>query len=215
MENKMEKYIELLEFAGKVMGEKTEIVLHDYSTGEILWMHGDVTGRKKGDINDPEVLNRVMSMYGISEDENESDSVIGYSSLSEARTPLRSSVHIIRENGKPEYVLCINQDVSDYVQLKNLAESMLMSAVQNRELTREERTVDDIIRDIVNEEFSAVVPMNTGDRTVKLKILKRLDDKGVLKVRHIMPKICRELNINQSTYYKYLKEIRTEGKGER
>lgn len=124
-------------------------------------------------------------------------------------------MHIIRENGKPEYVLCINQDVSDYVQLKNLAESMLMSAVQNRELTREERTVDDIIRDIVNEEFSAVVPMNTGDRTVKLKILKRLDDKGVLKVRHIMPKICRELNINQSAYYEYLKEIRTEGKGER
>lgn len=198
--------LELLEYFGQIMGERAEIVVHDYHTGEILWMHGNLTGRTVGEINDPQLI-RKLEKNAL---DKKSHAIVGYRSMSESKIPLRSSIKFLLRENEPSYVVCVNEDISDFVQMEHVAQRMMGPAHDGETLAAAaqgsvENTVDAIIQEVI----TSVVPYSIQERATKLRILKKLDEKGVLKVRHVMPKVCAELNINQSTYYKYLKEIRT------
>lgn len=196
---------EVLEYMGEVFGDRVEIVVHDYHTGEILWIHGNLTGRAVGEINDPQVI-RTLEKRAMAQGNH---SVVRYRSMSKEKVPLRSSIKfLVRETG-PSYVICVNEDISDFVQMEHAIQRVLGPVGEGETCgTSTPDSVKDTVDSIIQEVITSVVPYSIQERSTKLRILKILDEKGVLKVRHVMPKVCAELNINQSTYYKYLKEIR-------
>jgi predicted transcriptional regulator YheO len=199
--------LKVLEYFGQIFGKRVELALHDFATGEILWMSGNLTGRNVGDVNDPALLEKFLDQAR----KNHSDSIVGYHSMSAAKLPLRSSIHFISQGEEIRYVLCVNEDLSSFAQMKRLADEMLELSETDRLLTEPDKdTVADSISEIINRVLVSIVPLSIEERSAKLQILRELDARGVLSVRHVVPRICRELKINQSTYYKYLRIIREE-----
>ena len=56
-------------------------------------------------------------------------------------------------------------------------------------------------------------PSALGSKEVKLRILRKLEEKGVFQLKDSVPRVCELLDISQATLYNYLREIRTQGSG--
>ena len=109
--------IKFCDFISHLMGPQTEVVLHD-RTGKILWITGgEITGRAAGQQEQPSA----MEMIARQQAAEGSDFCTGYKSFSRKGTPLRSSSLFFRdEKGALDYVLCVNQDISAYVDLQEM-----------------------------------------------------------------------------------------------
>ena len=56
-------------------------------------------------------------------------------------------------------------------------------------------------------------PSALGSKEVKLRILRKLEEKGVFQLKDSVPQVCELLDISQATLYNYLREIRTQVSG--
>ena len=56
-------------------------------------------------------------------------------------------------------------------------------------------------------------PSALGSKEVKLRILRKLEEKGVFQLKDSVPQVCELLDISQATLYNYLREIRAQGSG--
>ena len=62
--------------------------------------------------------------------------------------------------------------------------------------------ISDIIKDVGK-------PSTLGSKEIKLRILRKLDEKGVFLLKDSVPQVCELLDISQATLYNYLREIRS------
>ena len=113
--------IKFCDFLTHVMGPETEVVLHDRE-GFIIWIaQGHITGREVGQqdlLPAMEMVARQRAMEGF-------DYTTGYKSFSRKGTPLRSSSLFFRdEEGRLDYILCVNQDISAYVDLQQMLDAI-------------------------------------------------------------------------------------------
>lgn len=207
--NQLEQLISACTFFSGILGERTEIVIHDMETGEILWIaHGEITGRKAGKADQ---LSAIRLMAQRAKEAAVPGQLIGYRSAGPEGMSLRSSnLFLPDESGEYRYSVCVNQDVSGLLMLEDWLTSILHAQEKPASPAAPEATVDALIMDILYAELERAKPFSLDSREAKLRILKRLDEKGVFEVRHAGPKVCELLQIAQPTLYKYLKEIRGE-----
>ena len=185
--------IKFCDFLTHVMGPETEVVLHDRE-GFIIWIaQGHITGRavRQQDLLPAmELVARQRAMEGF-------DYTTGYKSFSRRGTPLRSSSLFFRdEAGKLDYVLCVNQDISAYVNLQ--------------QVQPEQDTLDDVVMKMILGEISRMKPADIDSKEDKLRLIRRLNDKGIFGARGAVGTVCELLHIAQPTLYKYLQEIKEE-----
>ena len=201
--NKLDLIISMSDFFGAILGTSTEIVVHDIKEKEIVWiLNGHITGRKKGDINDRIMLN-VLAEH--SKDIGDENKLIGYKSKSVKNHELKSSTLFLRDDdGKIEYVICVNQDVSKILYMQDILNSMLGSYTSTKKENNGELNIETITIDLIMEELENSKPFSLDSRESKMTILKRLDEKGVFEVRKAVPKVCEVLQISQASLYKYL-----------
>lgn len=199
--------VQVCEFLTHVMGEKTEVVLHD-RTGTIVWIaHGEITGRAVGQeeqLAPVEMVAQQRAAEGF-------DFSTGYKSFSRRGTPLRSSSLFFRDDtGALDYILCVNQDISAYVELQQTLNAFIgdRPAVQEVEPSRD--TLDDVVMKMILSEIARQKTLDTDSREGKLRLIARLDQKGVFGARGAVSTVCELLHIAQPTLYKYLQEIRDE-----
>ncbi len=206
--NKLDLIISMSDFFGAILGTSTEIVVHDIKEKEIVWiLNGHITGRKKGDINDRIMLN-VLAEH--SKDIGDENKLIGYKSKSVKNHELKSSTLFLRDDdGKIEYVICVNQDVSKILYMQDILNSMLGSYTSTKKENNGELNIETITIDLIMEELENSKPFSLDSRESKMTILKRLDEKGVFEVRKAVPKVCEVLQISQASLYKYLQKIKS------
>ncbi|MEG2144163.1 MAG: PAS domain-containing protein, partial [Oscillospiraceae bacterium] len=98
-------------FFAQIMGSQTEIVIHDITTGEIVWIaNGSITGRNIGMHEESITLHFLMDEAIVAKTD---DMRIGYRSATRHGRNLRSSQIFMRdENNNVRYVMCINQDIT-------------------------------------------------------------------------------------------------------
>lgn len=198
--------INILSIFSKSLGDNVEIVLHA-ADGEILWIsNGNLTGRELGDKNDPEILSKLKEQLKSEGDKN----ILVYPSYSTKNVPLKSTVALIECNNS-EYFICLNQDLSAYFQIENtLVQFTSIFKSEPKNISGHIETIDDMISNILSEEILSITPLSLNSKETKLKILKKLNEKGILSVKGAMPKICAALHIGQATYYNYIKELNLE-----
>ncbi|SHI55002.1 Predicted transcriptional regulator YheO, contains PAS and DNA-binding HTH domains [Dethiosulfatibacter aminovorans DSM 17477] len=204
----MEKLlIQFANFMSRVQGPSTEITLHNFRTGEILFLkHGYVTGRQPDYKNNSETLERIKELA-----ENNQDYLVGYRRISSNDQPLRSSNMFIRdENGELAYVLCVNQNIKELEQFQNFLSYFTTSCIPlESTATNKEETIESLIDNIISDEIEKIKHsgLDIMTKEVRFDIINRLDKKGVFDVKGSVQKVCEVLNISQATMYNYLKEI--------
>ena len=199
--------IKFCDFLTHVMGPETEVVLHDRE-GFIIWIaQGHITGREVGQqdlLPAMEMVARQRAMEGF-------DYTTGYKSFSRRGTPLRSSSLFFRdEAGKLDYVLCVNQDISAYVDLQRVLDAFIGDRPAAAQVQPDRDSLDDVVMKMILGEISRMKPADIDSKEDKLRLIRRLNDKGIFGARGAVGTVCQLLHIAQPTLYKYLQEIKEE-----
>ena len=199
--------IKFCDFLTHVMGPETEVVLHDRD-GVIIWIaQGHITGRAVGQqdlLPAMELVARQRAMEGF-------DYTTGYKSFSRMGTPLRSSSLFFRdEAGKLDYVLCVNQDISAYVDLQRVLDAFIGDRPAAAQVQPDRDSLDDVVMKMILGEISRMKPADIDSKEDKLRLIRRLNDKGIFGARGAVGTVCQLLHIAQPTLYKYLQEIKEE-----
>ena len=199
--------IKFCDFLTHVMGPQTEVVLHN-KEGVIIWIaQGHSTGRAVGQqdlLPAMELVARQRAMEGF-------DYTTGYKSFSRMGTPLRSSSLFFRdEAGKLDYVLCVNQDISAYVDLQQVLDAFIGDRPAAAQVQPDRDSLDDVVMKMILGEISRMKPADIDSKEAKLRLIKRLNEKGIFGARGAVNTVCQLLHIAQPTLYKYLQEIKEE-----
>ena len=199
--------IKFCDFLTHVMGPQTEVVLHNRE-GLIIWIAGGhITGRAVGqqDLLSPiELVARQRAAEGF-------DYTTGYKSFSRKGTPLRSSSLFFRDSeGKLDYILCVNQDISAYVELQQTLDAFIGDRPVETQIQPDRDSLDDVVMKMILSEIALLKPLNLESKEDKLRIIQRLNEKGIFGARGAVGTVCELLHIAQPTLYKYLQEIKEE-----
>ena len=197
--------IKFCDFISHLMGPQTEVVLHD-RTGKILWITGgEITGRAAGQQEQPSA----MEMIARQQAAEGSDFCTGYKSFSRKGTPLRSSSLFFRdEKGALDYVLCVNQDISAYVNLQEMIGAFIGDRPEVQQVPTENDSLDDVVMKMILGEIARLKPSDLESKEDKLRLIARLNEKGIFGARGAVGTVCELLHIAQPTLYKYLQELR-------
>ena len=207
--------IRFLEGLQKFLGDKCEIIVHDYRKGYdhtiVYAYNAQLSGRevggspkggmitKRGEDIDP--LKESIQFFDTSFKDH----------LFKCCTTLISD-----ENGKIVGSVCLNFDISDFVLAQNAIQSFIQYPAaepagpaqdENPLLTK---NVDDILQYYIQQaESTAGKPMALMNRDEKIKALDYLDQKGVFKISKTSVLLCEAFQISKYTLYNYLEEARS------
>lgn len=129
------QYIPLVDFLGQAMGPNVEIVLHDLDIPDksiIAISNSHISGRQiGGPVTD-------FALWFMKQgDATHVPMMTGYRAVNSEGRVCRSSSYFLRdENNVMRGMLCINVDVSDLIQIRNLTSKM----IGNTETTAQEKT---------------------------------------------------------------------------
>lgn len=199
--------IKFCDFLTHVMGPQTEIVLHD-KAGTIIWIaQGHITGREVGQQD----LLPAMELVAKQRAAEGFDYTTGYKSFSRKGTPLRSSSLFFRDEvGTLAYTLCVNQDISAYVDLQQMLDAFIGDRPAVAQVQPEQDTLDDVVMKMILGEIARMKPSDIDSKEAKLRLIRRLNEKGIFGARGAVGTVCELLHIAQPTLYKYLQESKEE-----
>ncbi|MDC7238182.1 MAG: PAS domain-containing protein [Sphaerochaetaceae bacterium] len=204
--------ISMCKFISEILGPTSEVLLHNAKNGAIEWINEDsISHRQVGDVNATSILQLLNSKC----ENNSTDRIIGVLNTSEANTLIRTSNLMVRDDdGRLMYVVCINQDITGFAQVKPFLEHMFADQgninVEINENNDNAADIEEIMTNIILEEVKHADVYKLETKAAKMSVLIRLYNRGVFKVKQAVPKVCELLDIAQPTLYKYLKQIEKE-----
>lgn len=199
--------IKFCDFLTHVMGPETEVVLHDRD-GYIIWIAGGhITGREVGQQDLLPAMELVARSAG-------GRGLRLYHRVQELQPQghaLRSASLFLRDSQERlDYILCVNQDISAYVDLQQMLDTFIGDRPAVAQVQPEQDTLDDVVMKMILGEIARMKPADIDSKEAKLRLIKRLNEKGIFGARGAVGTVCELLHIAQPTLYKYLQEIKEE-----
>jgi len=196
------RYVPIAEAIARLLAPNAEVVLHDLSKGRIVHIANCFSRRRRGD----------SSLTDLS-DLDLQQAVIGpYAKTNWDGRRLKSVSAVLRDRrGRPEGLLCINQDIESYSKaVEQLSALVTLPAHHDAATTifpgdwRE--SINQRISVLLGER-SATLAGLTGDDVSAL--IAKLDREGTFGIRHAVTYVASILGISRATLYQRLKTIRT------
>lgn len=205
---KREEIFGLLKIIGtsfaKMLGSNCEILIHDLSYPEksIIWMEGNVTGRKVGG---------PLTHIGLDILKNNSvpKDLINYSALTEDGRTLKSSTIYLRdEHGKVFGIFCINIDISQFYEFQKTLNEIVTVGTENRITKKISPDVDELLETLIEDGCRKLgVEEYNLNQEERLELVKFLDSRGVFRIRKSVPLLAKRLGISRYTIYNDLKKF--------
>lgn len=189
-------------------GNSCEVLIHDVRTDmdkSLVYIeHGNVTNRQVGDGPSHVVLDVLQHDDG-------SDGRFGYLTKTKDGRILRSTTMYIRDDTRAiQYLLGINQDITDFVMMHNSLEQ-LISTKSMDSVEQITSSVSDLLDDLlVNAEHLVGKPGPLMNKSERLQAIKYLHDKGAFLISKSSEKIGDYFNISKFTLYSDLNTVKEE-----
>jgi predicted transcriptional regulator YheO len=194
-----------------VLGETSEVVLHDFSDLEhsIVEIAGNVTGRRVG--GSVTQIGLALAAQG-----NDAQSQIGYLTRTATGRVLKSSTLLLRDqDGRVFGALCVNVDVTQF----RVAARLLADLAGPAGVAPADIDFSDDIRRVLEAEVEQIERTlgrspdfaNKADRMEVVAALKR---RGAFAVQRAVPYVAQRLGVSRATIYTYLEEIRQSSDGD-
>ncbi|MDR1512868.1 MAG: PAS domain-containing protein [Propionibacteriaceae bacterium] len=204
-------YLPLVRFIGVILGDETEVVLHDIRRLEssiVGIVNGHLSGRAVGGSATDLVLS-IMAARRFSGQ----DYITDYESRSPSGQKYRSHTFFIR-NSSAEIIglICVNTDVRRLLQARELLTQMLRMEPLNGEPVSERlaatstETADGLITRRIVERGLDPALMSQAD---KEQVVAQLDEDGLFLLKGTVAPVATALDVSESTVYRYLKNTRS------
>ncbi|RZI93344.1 MAG: transcriptional regulator [Microbacterium sp.] len=210
-------FTDLVEPLGRSLPASSEVVLHDLSRlpNSIVAIYGDVTGRRVGDPATNLLLEAtVTGSFALND---------AYETVLPDGRRMRSTTMIIRDvAGNPAAALCINTDISVWINVHRIADAMLGNASfptgeaapaiiapapspVNETFVRD---VEELASQLVAAALaSAGVPVELMQKRHKLAVVRDLKARGMFLLRDAVEMVAAALQVTRFTIYNYLNEL--------
>jgi predicted transcriptional regulator YheO len=191
---------------GELLGQSTEVVLHDLRKADrsiVAIANPQLTGRKVGDTLDDLGVHLFQS-------QNFED-MANYETRTKTGKVLRScSVFVKDDDGTAIGALCVNQDVSALLKLRDWLDQALEPA-KPAEDARADNNVEDVLSQLIEDAIrSTGRTPNEFSREDKIAVISYLDARGAFLIRYSMEKVASLLGISKFSIYNYLNDMRAE-----
>jgi predicted transcriptional regulator YheO len=209
----LKKYLPLVDFLAEVLGEDTEVVLHDVAdvdSSVVAIRNGQISGRCVG----APATNVVLKIMKDGS-ENAIDYLTNYQGLSASGKTLRSSTYFLHDDDRCLIgILCINIDASKLEQFRDYLDSVVRIKhvpSENERVERLSSTVEELaytsIETVIN---AAGVSPQRMSQDEKIDIVRRLNDDGVFLLKGAIFRIASKLEVSEATIYRYLNSVKKE-----
>lgn len=208
-----------LETIGSVVGQNTEIVLHDLTKPEcsvIDIVNGHISGRIVGSpvLTGPRKDLGFTAALHSPEDVIKTDPVVisNYPTTGVNGNILRSSTVVFRDAaGLPYASLCINADMNGLIAAHACLEQLLAPAKKSEQEIAEQPDMELLMTEIIQ---ASLTSSNTSNRAMnkkaKLEAVRQMQERGIFIVKGGIEKAAAALGVTRYTIYNYLDEIRTQ-----
>jgi predicted transcriptional regulator YheO len=215
----LKDYIPLVNFLGQAIGPNCEVVLHDLTDPDkaiIAIANGHISGRNIGGPTTDLVL-KVLKDGA----EREKPFITNYNARVKNNKICRSSSFFIRdENKKIIGVLCVNVDVSAFVQARDLLDSLVHHYIKTDVSEKTAADVVDVFENLhssIDDVLTAIIDnvLNKYDVTPdrmsvdeKVDVVKQLNEHGLFLLKGGLSELAKRMQISEPTIYRYLNKIK-------
>ncbi len=211
------KYKKMADFMTTLLGNNTEIVLHDFSNLEhsiVYILNGHITNRKIGD-----AITDLLLKFLNKNSDIEEEFLCNYISKSSNGKTLHSSTYFIFDDDKKLIgALCTNTDYSDYNQAITLLKGLLPNSstltndnidtaslvIENFYTDQETLTLNKIQEEINKIDISPL--RMTQDE--KQQIVSSLHKIGIFMLKGSVQETAIKLESSEASIYRYIRNIK-------
>jgi len=193
----------------ETFGSRCEVVVHDLQDLEhsLVFMAGDVTGRSVGAPITDLVLKELQETKGEPKD------LIGYRTIGKDGRILRSSTAFIKDkNGKVFATLCVNYDITDFLNFDVLLQEIVKPIEENDENEKREtfattvhQTIEALVQQAIQKMSKQPATMSIDER---VRFVGILEEKGAFMIKGAVDYIAALLSVSKYTIYNYLQKYR-------
>ena len=191
-------------------GPSCEVLIHDLQrdldTSLVYIENGTITNRHVGDGPSHVVLDVLNYDDG-------SEGRFGYLTKTKAGRILKSSTMYIRDdNDNIEYLLGINQDITEFVMMHRSLESLIgIGQAETGTVEKITTSVSELLDDLLLEAERLVgKPGPLMNKVERLKAISYLNEKGAFLISKSSEKIAEYFNISKFTLYSDLNTVKEE-----
>ena len=191
-------------------GPSCEVLIHDLQgdldTSLVYIENGTITNRHVGDGPSHVVLDVLNYDDG-------SEGRFGYLTKTKDGRILKSSTMYIRDdNGNIDYLLGINQDITEFVMMHRSLESLIgIGQAENSTVEKITTSVSELLDDLLLEAERLVgKPGPLMNKVERLKAISYLNEKGAFLISKSSEKIAEYFNISKFTLYSDLNTVKEE-----
>lgn len=204
----------LVDFLGEVLGENTEVLLHDFSNPDhsvIAIAHGFHSDRQIGSpVTDLAQDIKSSRRY------DQENYMANYRAVSKGRQYLSSS-YFIKNNGELIGMLCLNTDIQAARNFTDAMKKFLKATNLGAYLDESEQTqtiqegLDAPIASLTQNIISRTILESGIDpermtRTEKMQIVWALTDQDIPRMKGAVAEIAKQLQLSESTVYRYISQ---------
>lgn len=223
----LDRYIPLVEFLGQALGERCEVVLHDLTVPEksiIAIANGHISGREIGGSVTDFLLKLLQS-----EKKEHVTYLANYRGKGQNGRVCRSSSYFIQnEAGDTIGTLCINVDITAYMQAKDFLEKELSGVDSLQHMvtpvddTMASSKIFENLHSTVDEVIGAMIDGHLGKYPAcgsrlsfaeRLRLVGDLQADGLFLLRGGISALAEKINVSEPTIYRYLSKIKKENDG--
>lgn len=187
-------------------GSHCEVVIHDLKSHNlqktiIAIENGHVTNRKIGDGASHIVLDTLNHQEETLED------AIGYlTKTHDGRVLKSSSIYIRDEKGEPQYIFCINYDMTQLTIAESAIKSLLnLESAPCTEAEEIPTNVNDLLDDLIEESVKRIgKPVALMSKEDKISCIRFLNDAGAFLITKSGDKISTYFGISKYSIYNYI-----------
>ncbi|GEB77229.1 helix-turn-helix transcriptional regulator [Sporolactobacillus inulinus] len=208
-------YRALVGFLSEVLGDDTEIILHDVTDLEhsvVAISKTNLSGRKLG----APVTNLMLKMLKEGRSKNKSY-ITNYEGVAKDGTVLRSSTFFIR-NTQDDIIgmLCIN---SDYRKMERVIAYLSQFVGVQRPIEKKKEkppavehlspSIEDLAKESIKEIVGGVnIPPERMSQEERIEIIEKLNENGIFLLKGIVSIVAQELCTSEASIYRYLSKVK-------
>ncbi len=211
----VEAFIPIVDFLAEMMGEDTEVALHDLEDLDrsiVRIKNNHISGRKEGGPATDLALKIVKQA-----EYKHTNNMINYVSMSKTGNILKSSTFIIRDkNKKAVGMICINTDCQKMFTMKKIVDEYLKffntEDTQVNVVERLSHSPEDVTLESIYKIISQIgINPERMSQDEKIEAVKLLNEQGVFLLKGAVSSVADALKVSQPTVYRYLTIIKKEG----
>ncbi len=197
----------LADFLSKALGETTEVAVHNLKNiNESLCIlrNGHVTGRTEG----MGLTDLALDMIRSKTQDINAPYRINYASKTSKGNILRSSTVVFYDEGnKPQFLLCLNHDDSDFHYFINYFQKL--TAIEDHESDENfsepiAKMGEKIILEVMSENY---IPVHKLTSKEKATLVAKMFHAGAFEIKGSVEVAAKILDVSEPTLYRYLKQV--------